>query len=147
MTYQQITIVGNVGRDPELKYTGSGVAVTDFSVATNKRWTNQNGEQQERTTWYRVTCWRKQAEIVAQYVKKGRQVMVIASQIEANAYTGNDGTARASLDVTADQVIFLSDGGTAGGGGGGRRDVDAAGGGFPQDNDFAPPGDVGDIPF
>jgi single-strand DNA-binding protein len=108
MSYQQITLVGNVGRDPELKYTQSGVAVTDFSLAVNRKWTDSNGERKEQVTWYRVTCWRKTAEIVAQYVKKGRQVMVVASQIEANAYAGNDGEPRASLDVTADQVIFLS---------------------------------------
>jgi single-strand DNA-binding protein len=110
MSYQQITLVGNVGRDPELKYTQSGVAVTDFSLAVNRKWTDSNGERKEHVTWWRVTCWRKQAEIVAQYVKKGRQVMVVASQIEANAYAGNDGEPRASLDVTADQVIFLSGG-------------------------------------
>jgi single-strand DNA-binding protein len=143
MTYQNITIVGNVGRDPELRYTPSGIAVTDFSLATSRRWTDQQGQQQERTTWWRVTCWRRQAEIVAQYVKKGRQVMVIANQVEANAYEGRDGQARASLDVTADQVIFLQGGGDVPSGG----SEDVASGGFPDNNDFAPPGDVGDIPF
>jgi single-strand DNA-binding protein len=110
MSFQQITIVGRAGNDPSLKYTQSGVAVTDFSLAVNRKWTDSNGERKEQVTWYRVTCWRKTAEIVAQYVKKGRQVMVVASQIEANAYAGNDGEPRASLDVTADQVIFLSGG-------------------------------------
>jgi single-strand DNA-binding protein len=110
MSFQQITIVGRAGNDPSLKYTQSGVAVTDFSLAVNRKWTDSNGERKEHVTWWRVTCWRKTAEIVAQYVKKGRQVMVVASQIEANAYAGNDGEPRASLDVTADQVIFLSGG-------------------------------------
>ncbi len=143
MTYVNLTIVGNVGRDPELRYTPSGIAVTDFSIATNRRWTDQNNQQQERTTWYRVTCWRRQAEVVAQYVKKGRQVMVVASQIEADAYEGKDGQARATLNVTADQVIFLQGGDANFSGGGGEE----AGGGYPQDNDFAPPNDVDDIPF
>jgi single-strand DNA-binding protein len=143
MTYVNITLVGNVGRDPELRYTPSGVAVTDFSLATNRVWTDQQGNKQERPTWYRVTCWRRQAEVVAQYVKKGRQVMVIASQIEANAYTDKQGEARASLDVTADRVVFLQGSGDMTGGGGG----DVAGGDYPQDNDFAPPNDMNDIPF
>jgi single-strand DNA-binding protein len=110
MSFQQITLVGRAGNDPSLKYTQSGVAVCDFSLAVNRKWTDSNGERKEHVTWYRITVWRKQAEIVAQYVKKGRQVMVVASQIEANAYAGNDGEPRASLDVTADQVIFLSGG-------------------------------------
>lgn len=147
MTYVNLTIVGNVGRDPELRYTPSGIAVTDFSIATNRRWTDQSGQQQERTTWYRVTCWRRQAEVVAQYVKKGRQVMVVASQIEADAYEGKDGQARATLNVTADQVIFLQGGDPNFSGDGGGSQGDAASGGYPQDNDFAPPGDVDDIPF
>jgi single-strand DNA-binding protein len=150
MTYVNLTIVGNVGRDPELRYTPSGIAVTDFSIATNKRWQDQNGQQQERTTWYRVTCWRRQAEVVAQYVKKGRQVMVIASQIEADAYEGKDGQTRTTLNVTADQVVFLQGGDSnfsGDDGGGGQRNMDASSGGFPQDNDFAPPGEVDDIPF
>ena len=147
MTYQQITVVGNVGRDPVLRYTQSGTAVTDFSLASTRNWTDSNGQRQERTTWWRVTCWRRQAEIVAQYVKKGRQVLVTASQIEANAYTGQDGDPRASLDITADEVRLLGNRndnlGTPGGG-----DVDAASGGFDPNNDFAPPAeDMDDIPF
>lgn len=141
MTYQQVIVVGNVGRDPELKYTQSGIAVTDFSVASSRSWTDQSGQKQERTTWWRVTCWRRQAEIVAQYVKKGRQVMVVASQVEANAYMGRDGEARASLDITADDVRFLSDGGS-------RSVGDVSDGGYESDNDFAPPpDDMNDIPF
>lgn len=145
MTYQQIIVVGNVGRDPELKYTQNGIAVTDFSLASSRSWTDQNGQRQERTTWWRVTCWRRQAEIVAQYVKKGRQVMVVATQIEADAYMGRDGDPRASLNITADDVRFLSDGG--------RQysqsdeEVDVAAGGYAQDNDFEPPDDINDIPF
>jgi single-strand DNA-binding protein len=146
MTYQQVIVVGNVGRDPELRYTQSGVAVTDFPVATNRSWTDQNGQRQERTTWWRVTCWRRQAEVVAQYVKKGRQVMVVATQVEADAYMGRDGEPRSSLNITADEVRFLSDGGPSSS----QRsegDVDVAGGGYSQENDFAPPDDMNDIPF
>ena len=143
MTYQQIIVVGNVGRDPELRYTPSGIAVTDFSVASSRSWTNQEGERQERTTWWRVTCWRRQAEVVAQYVKKGRQVMVIATQVEADAYTGKDGEARASLNITADEVRFLQGGDPSGG-----SNMNAAQGEYGNDDDFAPPpDDMNDIPF
>ena len=113
MSYQQLIIVGNVGRDPELRYVGSGIAVTDISVAVAKKWTDQQGNQQENTTWYKVTCWRKTAEIVAQYVRKGGQVMVVASQIEVETYQTRDGQTRSQLKVTADNVQLL--GGKSGG--------------------------------
>ena len=112
--YQQLIIVGNVGRDPELRYVGSGIAVTDISVAVARKWTDQQGKQQETTTWYKVTCWRKTAEIVAQYVRKGKQVLVVASQIEAETYQARDGQSRTQLKVTADEVRLL----------GGRGDSD-----------------------
>lgn len=162
MTYQQITIVGNVGRDPELKYTQSGTAVTDFSVAVNRSWTSNTGEKHEETTWFRITCWNRLAETVAEYVTKGMQVLVVGDRIQADTYMGNDGTPRASLTVTANTVRFLGSRGdnmagggsggysTGGGYGGGRGQVDAASGGFPDDNDFSPPGGAdneGDIPF
>jgi len=105
--HSNITLVGHVGDDPRFQYTNNGTAVANFSIATNKRWTDANGETQERTTWFRVTCWRGLAENVVRYVKKGRQVMVVASQIEASAYINKQGEAAASLDVTADRVIFL----------------------------------------
>jgi len=127
MSYQNITIVGNVGSDdPQLRYTPSGIAVTDFSVAVNRSYTKDDGTKVEQVTWYRVTCWRRQAEVVAQYVKKGRQVMVIASQVEANAYAGRDGEPRASLDVTADQVIFLQGGDAGQSGGSASYDADTS---------------------
>jgi single-strand DNA-binding protein len=109
-SYLNITAVGNVGRDPELRYTASGVAVCDFSLAVNKSYTKADGERVERTVWLKVTCWRQLAEIVSQYVKKGRQVMVIGSLIEADSYEGRDGNTRTSLNLTADQVIFLQGG-------------------------------------
>ncbi len=168
--YQQIIIVGNVGRDPELKYTQAGIPVADFSVAVNKR-TGRGEERRDETTWFRVTCWRQLAELVNSYVKKGRQVMVIG-EVKANAYTDNSGQARASLDITARDVRFLGgrdsagfesdeqdSGGYGGGYGGGSNDFTPPGrphqddsrGGFDrrQDNpmDTSPPSDEGDVPF
>lgn len=107
MTYQNITVLGNVGRDPELRYTQNATAVCDFPIATNRRWTDSNGQQQEQTTWWRVTCWRNTAEIAAKYVKKGRQVLVVASQVEASAYIAKDGEPRASLEITADNITLV----------------------------------------
>ncbi len=143
MSYQQIIIVGNVGRDPELRYVGSGIAVTDFSLAVTRRRTDQDGNRQETTTWWKVTCWRKTAEIVAQYVRKGRQVLVVASQVEAESFQGRDGQARVQLKVTADDVRLLGGRGDDHEGGG-----SVSGGGYSSNADFAPPpDDMGDIPF
>ena len=104
--FQKTIIVGNVGREPEMRYTPSGVPVTSFSVAVNRRWTNANGEAQEKVTWYKVTCWRKLAEIAAQYVNKGKLVL-IEGEVEASAFTGRDGEARATLELTANTMKFL----------------------------------------
>ena len=74
--YHTIIIVGNVGKDPEMRYTPSGQAVTSFSIATNRQYTTGNGEQVKETVWFRVTTWGKQAEVCNQYVKKGMKVLV-----------------------------------------------------------------------
>ena len=105
--YQRTVIVGRLGNDPEMRYTPSGVPVTSFNVAVNRRWTDQNGDLQERTTWFRVTAWRKLAETCAQYLGKGRMVLV-EGEIDASAWTGQDGQPRASLELTARTVRFLS---------------------------------------
>ena len=138
--FQQTIIIGNVGRDPELRYTGSGVAVCDFSVAVTERWKDrQTNEQKERTNWYRVTCWRGLAETANNYVHKGMQIMV-SGNVEASAYMGQDGEPRASLDLTARDIQFL-------GSRGDRAEGGNQGAGF--DEDFAPPpvNNADDIPF
>ena len=105
--YQQITLIGNLGNDPEMRYTPGGVPVVSFNLAVNKSWTTQEGQRQDRTTWFRVTAWRKTAEIVSQYLTKGRQVMVIGEVEDARAYVDKDGNSRASLEVTAQVIKFL----------------------------------------
>ena len=105
--YEMLTIVGNLGRDPEMRYTPSGKAVTNFSVAVNTRWTNGDGTNAERVTWYKVACWGKLAEVTNEYLAKGRKVLVVASRIEAEAYIDKEGELRAALRVTADAVKFL----------------------------------------
>lgn len=105
--YQQITLVGNLGNDPEMRYTPSGVPVASFRLAVNKSWTTQDGQRQDKTTWFRITTWRKTAEIVSNYLTKGRQVLVIGEVDEPRPYTDREGTMRASLGVTAQIVKFL----------------------------------------
>ncbi len=112
--YHTLIIVGNVGRDPEMRYTPSGQAVTSFSVATNRQYTNNNGELVKETIWFRISAWGKQAEICNQYLRKGSKVLVegrlTADQATGGPriWTGQDGQARASFEVTAQTVRFLS---------------------------------------
>ena len=112
--YHTLIIVGNVGRDPEMRYTPSGQAVTSFSVATNRQYTASNGEQVKETIWFRVSAWGKTAEICNQYIKKGSKVLVEGRLTPDKAtggpriWTKQDGTAGASFEVTANTVRFLS---------------------------------------
>lgn len=111
--YSKHIIVGNVGSEPEMKYTPSGIPVTTFSLASNKKWKSADGQQQEKTTWWRVSVWRQQAETVSQYVTKGMKVLVEAEDIEARAFTDKQGNQRASLEITANAVRFLSSKGSS----------------------------------
>ena len=104
--YQHVVIVGNLGRDPEMRYTPSGVPVTSFSVAVSRKWKNQNGELQEKTTWFRVTAWNKLAELCNEYLSKGRLVLV-EGEIDASAWIGQDGEPKATLELRAQNVRFL----------------------------------------
>lgn len=104
--YQQITIVGNVGRDATLKYTSSGIAVADFSVAVSKV-TGSGESRQEKTTWFRVTCWRNLGEIAGQYVKKGAKILVVG-EVAASSYVDKAGVTQVSLELTADNFKLLS---------------------------------------
>ncbi|MCD4737773.1 MAG: single-stranded DNA-binding protein [Anaerolineae bacterium] len=136
-SYQKIVIVGNLGRDPEMRYTPDGTPVTDFSVATNRKWSNSDGSAGEETTWFRVTVWRRQAETVAQYLKKGSQVLVEGRMKADRAtggprvWSGQDGVARASYEITANRVIFL--GGRANAAGAGESAPASGGADFPED--------------
>ena len=106
--YAQLTIVGNVGQDPEMRYTPSGLPVTNFSVAVNCAWTNTDGEKQEQTTWFRVSAWRRQAEVCNQYVKKGDRVLIVSESLDVNAWLDKDGAARAQIQVIVQTIRFLS---------------------------------------
>ena len=107
MSYEQTIIIGNVGREPEMRYTANGTAVTNFSVAVNRRWKDKDGKPVEKTKWFRITAWGKLAETCNQYLSKGRQVLVVG-EIDASAYTNQAGEPVASLELTAREVKFLS---------------------------------------
>jgi single-strand DNA-binding protein len=117
--YHKVIIVGNLGRDPEMRYTQDGTPVTNFSIATNRRWTSPDGSQGEETVWFRVSAWRRMAEVCNQYLQKGRQVL-IEGELKPDpatggprVWTGNDGVARAQYEVTARAVKFLGGRGEA----------------------------------
>jgi len=129
--FQTVIIVGNLGRDPEMRYTPSGQPVTSFSVATNRQYTNNAGETIKETIWFRVSAWGKQAETCNQYLKKGSKVL-IEGRLTADPntggpriWTGQDGNPRASFEVTAGAVRFLTPRGEAG-----EAPVGDEGGGF-----------------
>ncbi|MCS6805530.1 MAG: single-stranded DNA-binding protein [Acidobacteriota bacterium] len=106
MSFNKIFLIGNLGRDPELRYTPQGTAVCNFSVAVNERWQDSGGNQQERTTWFRVTVWGKRAEIANQYLKKGSQVFV-EGRLSVREYNDKSGAVRTSLDVNASDFQLL----------------------------------------
>ena len=141
--YHTLILVGNVGRDPEMRYTPSGQPVTSFSVATNRQYTANSGETVKETIWFRVTTWGKTAEVCNQYVKKGSKVLV-EGRLTPDANTGGprvwtaqDGTPRASFEVTASTVRFLSSRGEAEAPSSGGGDAGGSFVGAPED----------DIPF
>ncbi len=163
MSFNKITLVGNLGRDPELRYTPQGTPVCSFSLATNeKRRDRTSGEIQDTTTWFRVTVWGKQAESCSQYLTKGRPVYV-EGRLRLEEYIDKEQKTRSSLEVNATDVQFLGSrdsseehvnkmamaGGAAGGRVGAGAKADSAGGRLPvttaAGSDDQMPGD--DIPF
>ena len=138
MTMNKVLIIGNVGRDPEMRYTPNGNPVTSFSVATTRRYT-AGGEQREETQWFNVSAWNRLAETCNEYVVKGMKVYV-EGRLNAREYITQDGQTRTSLDVNAFEVQFLNRPGEAGGGQGG----DMGGGGYAPG---APPDGAEDLPW
>lgn len=112
--YESITLVANLGGDPESRFTPSGKQVTNFNIATNRQWTDNNGEKMKETIWWKVSVWGKQAEACNTYLKKGSKVLVVC-RMDADQATGGprvweakDGTHRANYEVIAQTVRFLS---------------------------------------
>jgi len=112
MSFNKIILVGNLGRDPELRYTPQGTPVCSFTMATNERRRDKSGEQQDMTTWFRVTLWGRQAEAASQYLTKGRPVY-IEGRLRVEEWTDRDGKPRHTLEVHATDMQFI--GGRGGG--------------------------------
>ena len=125
----KVILLGNLGRDPETRYTTGGDAVTNLNIATSEQWKDKSGEKQERTEWHRVVLFGRQAEIAAEYLKKGRSVY-FEGRLQTRKYTDKDGVEKYSTEIVADRMQLI--GGARDGGGGGDADFGGgAGGGAP----------------
>ena len=133
MDLNKMLVIGNVGTDPEMRYTPNGNPVTSFRLATSRRYTTGDGEQHEETEWFTVSAWNRQAETVNQYVTKGMRVYV-EGRLKSDTWTGNDGQQRFRNEITANQVLFLDRG-------------QMAEGQEPAESGASTPGDVEDLPW
>jgi len=102
----KVILIGNLGRDPETRYTQGGTPVSNFTMATTERWTDPSGEKKERTEWHRIVVWGKQAEIASQYLRKGRQVYIEGS-LQTREWTDRDGNKRQTTEVRAQRLQLL----------------------------------------
>lgn len=146
MSFNKIILVGNLGRDPELRYTPQGTPVCSFTLATNERRKDKAGESQDVTTWFRVTLWGRQAETASQYLTKGRPVYV-EGRLRVEEWTDRDGKPRHTLEVHATDMQFIGTRGEDGGGQSSGRSE--AGGSSSGGRAPAPEPDIhdDDIPF
>lgn len=136
----RITVIGNLGNDPEMRFTPNGHAVTSFNVATNRNYTAADGERREETEWFTIVCWNKLAEQCNQYLTKGRLVYV-EGRVKLTSWEGQDGQQRSRLEINADRVNFLDKQGGAG--------APPAAGAAEDSSDAPDEGDISpeDIPF
>ncbi|MBK5296497.1 MAG: single-stranded DNA-binding protein [Vicinamibacteria bacterium] len=140
----KVILVGNLGRDAELRYTPGGAAVATLNMATTETWNDKEGQRQEKTEWHRVILWGKQAETLNQYLQKGKQIYV-EGRLQTRQWDDKDGNKRYTTEVRGDRVVLLS----SGSGGGGQR----SGGGTRSEMPHGEPSDVApelsedDIPF
>ncbi len=142
----KVMLIGNLGKDPEVRYTTGGTAVASFSIATSEKFKNRNGEFEERTEWHNVVLWGRQAEIAGEYLAKGRTVY-IEGRLQTRKWQDKDGRDRWSTEVVGERMQMLGGKGEGGGGrSGGRSGQDAGFGGGPAyDEPAFNPDD--DIPF
>jgi len=139
MSVNKVILIGNLGKDPEVRYTNNGRAVARFPIATSEVWVDQSGSRQERTEWHNIVVWGKQGESCGQYLAKGRQVFVEGS-IRTRSYDDKSGTKRYVTEIIAQRIRFL------GGGGGTRVAPEMESGGEIEGPAGVPPVDD-DIPF
>jgi len=152
----KVILIGNLGSDPEVRYTPDGVPVANFNLATSESWNDRNtGERQERTEWHRLVLWRKLAEIAGQYLKKGARIYV-EGKLQTRSWDDQSGQKRYTTEIVVNDMQMLDSRGEGGGSGSGGRDTDysdrpASGQNFgPAAQPAAPPppaGDDDDLPF
>ena len=130
----KVILIGNVGADPELRYTPGGTAVTNFNIATNESWTDNSGDQQERTEWHRIVVWGRLAEICNQYLRKGSKVY-IEGRLQTRSWEGQDGQKRYTTEVVAREMQMLDSRDEMGGG------MDAAPAAYTETQQQAPAAD------
>ena len=146
----KVILIGRLGQDPEVRYTPSGVAVANFSIATSEEWKDKDsGEKKERTEWHRIVAWRRLGEICGEYLSKGRQVYV-EGRLQTRSWDDRDGNKKYTTEIVASDVQFLgtrdmSDGGRPSGGAGAGAGGGGGGGGFQGAPGPGPEDD--DIPF
>jgi single-strand DNA-binding protein len=141
----KVILVGNLGRDAELRYTPGGAAVSTLNLATTEVWNDRNNQRQEKTEWHRVVLWGKPAESLQEYLTKGKQIYV-EGKLQTRQWDDKDGNKRYTTEIKADRVTLLGGGG-AGRGGGGGAGVDRGGSHGPADEPPMEPMTDDDIPF
>lgn len=145
----KVIIIGNLTRDPEVRYAANGNAVCNFTAATNERWKDKSGEQQERTEFHRIVVWGRQAETCGEYLNKGRSVYV-EGRLQTREWEDKEGQKRWTTEINADRVLFLGGGGEGSGrgeGGGYKSSNPSSGGGYGGGGRNVPDLDSSDIPF
>jgi single-strand DNA-binding protein len=144
----KVILVGNLGRDAELRYTPGGAAVATLNLATTEMWNDKQGQRQEKTEWHRVILWGKQAETLQEYLTKGKQIYV-EGRLQTRQWDDKDGNKRYTTEIKADRITLLGGGGGGRGGGGMERGgtAHAGGGGGGMDEPPMEPITDDDIPF
>jgi len=125
----KVILIGNLGRDPETRYTTGGDAVTNLRIATSEQWKDKSGEKQEKTEWHTVVLFGRQAEVAGEYLKKGRSVY-IEGRLQTRKWTDKEGVEKYSTEIVADRMQLL--GGRGEGGSGGDAEFSGGGGGAPR---------------
>lgn len=147
----KVLLLGNLGQDPEVRYTSSGKAVATFTLATSERWKDQEGSDQERTEWHRIVAWGRLGEICGEYLSKGKQVY-IEGRIQTREWKDKEGQKRTTVEIIAGDMIMLGGSQSRGGGDEQRRSFSGPSKGAPAPakqtgGDYYPPPPEDDIPF
>jgi single-strand DNA-binding protein len=137
----KVILIGNLGRDPELRYTQSGQAVANFTLATNERFSTKDGDKQERTEWHRIVAWGRTGELCAQYLSKGRSIY-LEGRLQTREWEDKEGQKRRTTEIVANTVQFLGGRGGEGGSGPGGSPPGAGDGGHDSGDPPPPPDDV-----